>query len=140
MDDEDDTPPSGSTLSHFKEKLLNVRKGELLEKLHYCSLERIFIEYERIYKDAEFENLKEKQAVLDHIAKRIEPYSDQFIREVTNDDLLRLLQIKMIRINRFSVKEAEEEIAALKKKIEEIDYFTSHFADFNKDISHIFIK
>lgn len=114
-------------------KELNVRKGELLEKLHYCSLERIFIEYERIYKDAEFENLKEKQAVLDHIAKRIEPYSDQFIREVTNDDLLRLLQIKMIRINRFSVKEAEEEIAALKKKIEEIDYNLAHMTEFTID-------
>ena len=99
---------------------LQIRKGELLEQLHFASLESIFIE-ERIYKDKEFEQAPDMDSALAHIDKRLEPYKQDFIREITRDDLLRLMEIKMARILRFNKEKAEELIARLKKDIAEID-------------------
>lgn len=99
---------------------LEIRKGELLEQLHFASLESIFIE-ERIYKDREFEQAKDMDTVLAHIDLRLEPYKPSFIREVTRDDLLRLMEIKMARILRFNKEKAEELIARLKDEVAAID-------------------
>ena len=101
-------------------KELEIRKGELLEQLHFASLESIFIE-ERIYKDKEFEQAPDMDSALSHIDMRLEPYKKDFIREVTRDDLLRLMEIKMARILKFNKDKAEELIARLKKEIAEID-------------------
>lgn len=101
-------------------KELEIRKGELLEQLHFASLESIFIE-ERIYKDKEFEQAKDMDTALSHIDMRLEPYKPQFIREVTRDDLLRLMEIKMARILRFNKEKAEELIVRLQKEIADID-------------------
>ena len=99
---------------------LQIRKGELLEQLHFASLESIFIE-ERIYKDQEFEQAPDMDSALSHIELRLEPYKKDFIREITRDDLLRLMEIKMARILRFNKEKAEELIARLKKEIADID-------------------
>ena len=99
---------------------LEIRKGELLEQLHFASLESIFIE-ERIYKDREFEQAKDMDTVLAHIDLRLEPYKPNFIREITRDDLLRLMEIKMARILRFNKEKAEELIARLKDEVAAID-------------------
>ena len=99
---------------------LQIRKGELLEQLHFASLESIFIE-ERIYKDKEFEQAKDMDSALAHIDLRLTPYKETFIREITRDDLLRLMEIKMARILRFNKEKAEELIARLQKEIKEID-------------------
>ncbi len=99
---------------------LQIRKGELLEQLHFASLESIFIE-ERIYKDKEFEQAPDMDTALAHIDLRLEPYKKDFIREITRDDLLRLMEIKMARILRFNKEKADELIARLKKDIAEID-------------------
>ncbi len=99
---------------------LEIRKGELLEQLHFASLESIFIE-ERIYKDREFEQAKDMDTVLAHIDLRLEPYKPNFVREITRDDLLRLMEIKMARILRFNKEKAEELIARLKDEIASID-------------------
>ena len=99
---------------------LQIRKGELLEQLHFASLESIFIE-ERIYKDKEFEQAPDMDSALSHIDLRLEPYKKDFIREITRDDLLRLMEIKMARILRFNKDKAEELIARLKREIEDID-------------------
>ena len=99
---------------------LQIRKGELLEQLHFASLESIFIE-ERIYKDKEFEQAKDMDSALAHIDLRLTPYKETFIREITRDDLLRLMEIKMARILRFNKDKAEELIARLQKEIKEID-------------------
>ena len=99
---------------------LQIRKNELLEQLHFASLESIFIE-ERIYKDKEFEQAPDMDSALAHIDKRLEPYKKDFIREVTRDDLLRLMEIKMARILRFNKDKAEELIARLNKDIADID-------------------
>ncbi|MDE6311070.1 MAG: DNA gyrase/topoisomerase IV subunit A [Muribaculaceae bacterium] len=98
---------------------LEIRLGEHRESLLYASLERIFIE-ERIYKDKEYENAATIDEALDHIDSRLEPYKESFIREVTRDDLLRLLEIKMKRILRFNVEEADRYITDLRAKIEDI--------------------
>ena len=99
---------------------LQIRRGELQEQLHFASLESIFIE-ERIYKDKEFEQAPDMDSALSHIDMRLEPYKKDFVREITRDDLLRLMEIRMARILRFNKEKAEELIARLKKDIAEID-------------------
>ena len=99
---------------------LEIRKGELLEQLHFCSLEKIFIE-ERIYKDKKFEQAPNVDAVCEHIDERLTPYYPQMIREVTKDDILRLLEIKMQRILKFNKDKADELMARIQAEIEEID-------------------
>ena len=99
---------------------LQIRKGELQEQLHFCSLEKIFIE-ERIYKDKKFEQAPNVDAVCEHIDERLTPYYPTFIREVTKDDILRLLEIKMQRILKFNKDKADELMARIKAEIDEID-------------------
>jgi len=99
---------------------LEIRKNELLEQLHFASLEKIFIE-ERIYKDKKFEQAPDIDSVCEHIDERLTPYYPQMVREVTKDDILRLLEIKMQRILKFNKDKADELMARMKAEIEEID-------------------
>ena len=99
---------------------LEIRKNELLEQLHFCSLEKIFIE-ERIYKDKKFEEAPNVDKVCEHIDNRLTPYYPQMVREVTKDDILRLLEIKMQRILKFNKEKADELMARIKAEIDEID-------------------
>ena len=99
---------------------LQIKRNELLEQLHFCSLEKIFIE-ERIYKDRKFEQAPNIDAVCEHIDDRLTPYYPQMVREVTKDDILRLLEIKMQRILKFNKDKADEFMARLKAEIEEIE-------------------
>ena len=101
-------------------KELLIRRGELLEALHFASLEQIFIE-ERIYKDKKFEQASSNDEACEWIDERLTPFYPQFIREVTKDDILRLLDIKMARILRFNKDKAEEAIARMKEEIAGID-------------------
>lgn len=100
---------------------LEIRRDELLESLHFASLEKIFIE-ERMYKDKDFENAKDLDAVTAHLSKRFEAYKASFYREITREDYLRLLEIKMARILRFNKEKAEELIARIKAEIERIEH------------------
>ena len=99
---------------------LEIRKNELLEQYHFASLEKIFIE-ERIYKDRKFEQAPNVDAVCEHIDERLTPYYPQLVREVTKDDILKLLEIKMQRILKFNKDKAEELMARIKEEIEQID-------------------
>ena len=99
---------------------LEIRKGELLEQLHFQSLEKIFIE-ERIYKDRQFEQAPNIDKVCEHIDERLTPYYPTLIREVTKDDILKLLEIKMQRILKFNKEKADELMARIKAEIDEID-------------------
>jgi topoisomerase-4 subunit A len=101
-------------------KELQIRRNELLEALFFASLERIFIE-ERIYKDKEFEQAPTLNAVVKHVDSRLEPFKKNFVREVTRDDILRLLEIKMQRILKFNKDKADKLIIATKKEIGDID-------------------
>ena len=99
---------------------LEIRKNELLEQLHFQSLEKIFIE-ERIYKDKKFEEAPNVDRVCEHIDFRLTPYYPQLVREVTKDDILRLLEIKMQRILKFNKDKADELMARIKAEIDQID-------------------
>jgi topoisomerase-4 subunit A len=139
----DDWKPHFLTVSHVLKKStdntldllrqeLEIRKGELLETLHFASLEKIFIE-ERIYKDKQFEQAKDMDVACRHIDERLTPYYPQFIREVTKDDILRLMEIKMGRILKFNSDKADELIAHTKKEIKEIDRHLSNIVKYTID-------
>jgi topoisomerase-4 subunit A len=108
---------------------LEIQRQELLESLHFASLEKIFIE-ERIYKDAAFESAKDMDTALNHIDKRVEPFKAGFIREITRDDLLRLMEIKMGRILKFNKDKADHLIASYKSQIEEINRHIEHIIEY----------
>lgn len=109
-------------------KELEIRKNELLEQLFFASLEKIFIE-ERIYKDKKFEEAKDLDTVVAHVDNRLEPFKPSFIREVTRDDILRLLEIKMNRILKFNKDKANDFIACTKADIKSIDHDLAHMTD-----------
>ena len=91
-----------------------------MEALHFASLERIFIE-ERIYKGKPFENANSTDELCEYIDERLTPFYPQFVREVTKDDILRLLEIKMQRIAKFNKDKADEAIARMKDEVASID-------------------
>ncbi|MDR1707053.1 MAG: DNA gyrase/topoisomerase IV subunit A [Prevotella sp.] len=108
---------------------LEIQKNELEESLHFSSLEKIFIE-ERIYKDKEFENAVNMDAAVDHIDKRLAKFVHLFIREVTREDILKLMEIKMGRILKFNSDKADELIARYKEEIEEIKHNIDNIVDY----------
>ncbi len=107
-----------STLQLLKLEL-EIRKQELEEAWHFASLEKIFIE-ERIYKDKKFEESENMDQAVDHIDKRLEPWKPKFRREITRDDILRLMEIRMARILKFNTDKATEAILAIEDEIEEV--------------------
>lgn len=121
-----------SSVDNTKELLrreLEIQRGELMESLLYASLEKIFIE-ERIYKDKEYEQSANLDMAVAHIDKRLTPYKADFVREITHDDILRLLEIKMGRILRFNSEKADNYIESLKEKVKEIDHHLATLVDY----------
>ena len=113
-------------------KELEIQRDETLETLHFASLEKIFIE-ERIYKDKQFEQAESMDAACEHIDERLTPYYPQFVREVTKEDILKLMEIKMARILKFNKDKADEFIARLKAELEEIDNHLAHITEYTID-------
>ncbi|MBR5657721.1 MAG: DNA gyrase/topoisomerase IV subunit A [Prevotella sp.] len=116
-----------TTMGLLRKELL-IRKGELEEQFFFSSLEKIFIE-ERIYKDKKFENAENMDAVVAHIDSRIKPFKESLIREVTREDILRLMEIKMQRILKFNKDKADELMARIKAEIEQIDNDLAHMVN-----------
>lgn len=108
---------------------LEIEKKEKEEALFFASLEKIFIE-ERIYKDKEFENAKNMDEAIAHIDLRLEPFKPQFIREVTREDILRLMEIKMGRILKFNSDKSNEFIAQILEDIKVIDQHLDTIVDY----------
>ncbi len=109
---------------------LEIRKRELEEAWHFASLEKIFIE-ERIYKDKKFEDAESMDQAVAHIDKRLDPWKPKLKREITRDDILKLMDIRMARILKFNTDKAndhllniEDEIAEVQNNIENIVPFT----------------
>ena len=98
---------------------LEIKKGELEEAWHFASLEKIFIE-ERIYKDKEFEDASNMDEAVAHVDKRLEPWKPQFKREITRDDILKLMELRMARILKFNKDKANENILAIEDEIDEV--------------------
>lgn len=97
---------------------LEIKLGELAEKWHFSSLEKIFIE-NRIYRD--IEECTTWEAVLKAIDDGLKPFKKLLKREVTEDDLVRLTEIKIKRISKFDSFKADEEIKSLEKAIDETE-------------------
>lgn len=109
-------------------KELQIRRGELMEQLFFSSLEKIFIE-ERMYKERRFEQAKSMDEAVAFIDEKLIPFKPSFVREVTRDDILRLMEIKMQRILKFNKDKADELIARIKDEIKGIDHDLAHMTD-----------
>ena len=116
------------TVALLKQEL-EIRLNELEVQWHLLSLEKIFIE-ERIYKDKEFEEAKSTDEACIHIDDRLTPYYPMFVRAVTKEDILHLLEIKMARILRFNSNAAEEKLVALKEEMAQVQYDIEHIVDY----------
>jgi len=111
---------------------LEIEKREKEEALFFASLEKIFIE-ERIYKDKEFENAKDMDTAIKHIDTRLTPFKPQFIRKVTRDDILRLMEIKMGRILKFNADKSNAIIAQIQEDIKQIDAHLANIVNYTID-------
>lgn len=119
---------SAEQTKNLLKRELEIRRSELQEQLFFCSLEKIFIE-ERIYKDKKYENAESMDKACEHIDERLTPYYPQLVREVRKDDILRLMEIKMKRILKFSKDQAEELIAKIQAEIKQIEHDLNHLVD-----------
>ena len=108
---------------------LKILLSEKEEQYLGASLERIFIE-ERIYKDKAFEEAADEATALAHIAKRIEPFADRFIRPVTTDDLRRLLELRMARILRFNLPKHEAALLQIEQDMAQLRHDIAHLTDY----------
>ncbi|TXK46375.1 DNA gyrase/topoisomerase IV subunit A [Pontibacter qinzhouensis] len=97
---------------------LEIRKAELEDKWHHSSLEKIFIE-NRIYRD--IEECETWEAVLEAIDKGLDPFKPLLRREVTQDDIVRLTEIKIKRISKYDSFKADEYIRRLEEEMAEVD-------------------
>ena len=111
---------------------LEIQLGEVREQLHFASLERIFIE-ERIYKDREYEESENREEAIAHIRRRLEPWAPRLIRPVTDEDIIRLFEIKMGRILKFNSRKSEEQIASYLERIEELNGYLAHLTEYTID-------
>ena len=108
---------------------LKILLSEKEEQYLGASLERIFIE-ERIYKDKAFEEAADEASALEHIAKRIEPFADRFLRPVTTDDLRRLLELRMARILRFNLPKHEAALLQIEQDMTQLRHDIAHLTDY----------
>lgn len=106
------------TKSLLKQEL-EIRRGELMEKILFSSLEKIFIE-NRIYRD--IEECTTWEAVLEAIDLGLDPYKPEFYREITQEDLVRLTEIRIKRISKFDAFKADEAMKRLEDELAEVNH------------------
>ena len=111
---------------------LEIRKSELQEALHFASLEKIFIE-ERMYKDKAFEQAEDMDEAIAYLDNRFDPWKPSFIRELTREDILKLMEIRMARILKFNSDKADGHIRSIEEEIKQIDYNIEHIIPFTID-------
>ena len=99
------------------ERELEIRRDELMEKLLFSSLEKIFIE-NRIYRD--IEECETFEEVIKTVDKGLEPYKPEFYREIVEEDILRLLEIRIKRISKYDGFKAEEAMKRLQEELTEV--------------------
>ncbi|MFH0842439.1 MAG: DNA gyrase/topoisomerase IV subunit A [Bacteroidota bacterium] len=104
------------TVALLKEEL-EIRKRELQEEWHMSSLEKIFIE-KRIYRD--IEECETWEAVIKAIDNGLKPYKKKLLREVTEEDIVKLTEIKIKRISKYDSKKANEYIKGIEAELEEV--------------------
>lgn len=114
------------TLGLLKREL-EIQLSELENKWHYSSLEKIFIE-NRIYRD--IEECETWEAVIQTIDKGLDPFKSLLKREVTEEDIVRLTEIKIKRISKFDAFKADELIRSVESEIEEVIQHLAHLTDY----------
>ena len=115
-----------NTVALLKQEL-QIRKAELMEKILFSSLEKIFIE-KRIYRN--IEECESWEEVISTIDKGLRPYKKQFYREITTDDIVRLTEIKIKRISRYDSFKADELLKDLEKQLKETLYNLKHLVEY----------
>jgi topoisomerase-4 subunit A len=119
-----------NSAEHTKDLLLKeleIKLGELEDDWHYSSLEKIFIE-KRIYRDIEEETTWE--GVLTAIDNGLKPYKKKFRREITQDDIVKLTEIRIKRISKFDSFKADEHIKGVEAGIDEVKNNIEHLNDY----------
>src|SRR6187402_3357905 len=106
---------------------LEIRKAELMERILFSSLEKIFIE-NRIYRD--IEEAESWEEVITTIDKGLKPHKKKFYREITRDDIVRLTEIKIKRISKFDSFKADELMRDLEKQLKETEHHLRHLVDY----------
>lgn len=106
---------------------LEIQLQELEDKWHFASLERIFIE-NRIYHDIEEESTWE--GVISAIDKGLKPHITHLKREVTEEDIVRLTEIRIKRISKFDIDKAQQRIEALEGEIAQVKHHLAHLIDY----------
>ncbi|GAA0875215.1 DNA gyrase/topoisomerase IV subunit A [Wandonia haliotis] len=126
---------SADNTLHLLKRELEIRKGELEEQWHFSSLEKIFIE-ERIYREIEEEETWE--GVIAAIDKGLKPFIKHLRRDVTEEDIVRLTEIKIKRISKFDSFKADEAINRLEDELAAIQYkldnLTEYAIDYFKEL------
>jgi topoisomerase-4 subunit A len=112
---------------HLLKRELEIKKFELMEKVLYSSLEKIFIE-NRIYRD--IEECETFEAVIDTIDAGLEPFKKDFYREITKEDILRLTEIRIKRISKFDSFKADELMVRLTENLEEVNHHLDNLTDY----------
>lgn len=115
-----------NTVQLLKQEL-EIKLGELEEQWHFASLERIFIE-NRIYRDIEEEETWE--GVIAAIDKGLQPHIKHLKRAITEDDIVRLTEIRIKRISKFDIDKAQQKIDALEAQIAEVKHHLAHLIDY----------
>ena len=117
-------------VDHTRELLkaeLNIRLGELEQDWHMSSLEKIFIE-EKIFHD--IEECTTWESVLETIDKGLDPFKPRLRREVTQEDIIRLTEIKIKRISKFDSFKADEHIRGVERDIKEVKHNLETLTEF----------
>ena len=114
------------TLSLLKSEL-EIKLQEFQEQWHFASLERIFID-ERIYHDIEEEETWE--GVIKAIDEGLKPHIGHLKRAVTEDDIVRLTEIRIKRISKFDLDKAQQKIEALEGEIAQIKHHLDHLVEY----------
>jgi len=119
--------------AHFTKDLLKqeleIRLKELMEKIFFSSLLKIFIQ-EGMYKNADYENSGNFENVLEVLNRLFTPFFPQFYREILPEDYKKLIDKPMSSITRFDVKKADEQMSALEKEIKEVKHHLKHLTDY----------
>ncbi len=111
-------------------KELEIQLEELQEQWHFASLERIFIE-NRIYRD--IEEVETWEGVIEAIDKGLQPHIKHLKRAVTEEDIVRLTEIRIKRISKFDIDKAQQKIEALEADIAQVKHNLEHLIEFAID-------
>ena len=108
---------------------LQIRLKELMEKIFFSSLLKIFIQ-EGMYKHPDYEGAGNFESVVEVLNKLFTPFFPQFYREILPDDYKRLIDKPMSSITRFDVKKADEQMKAIEAEIKEVKHHLKHLNDY----------